>query len=87
LCVEGCEKYGRSAFAQIAADIETKTEAEVREYAKVFWKRYKEIPGLTSLTNIHISKLNALNHKLSYIDSSFSILFQFNNFFRLEIRL
>jgi SWI/SNF-related matrix-associated actin-dependent regulator of chromatin subfamily A member 5 len=42
---KGCEKYGRWAIAAIAGDIETKTEAEVREYAKVFWKRYKEIPG------------------------------------------
>jgi SWI/SNF-related matrix-associated actin-dependent regulator of chromatin subfamily A member 5 len=42
--LKGCEKYGRWAIASIAADIETKSEAEVREYAKVFWKRYKEIP-------------------------------------------
>jgi SWI/SNF-related matrix-associated actin-dependent regulator of chromatin subfamily A member 5 len=46
--LQGCEKHGRWAIAAIAADIETKTEAEVREYAKVFWKRYKEIPGLIS---------------------------------------
>ncbi|PSC72801.1 chromatin-remodeling complex ATPase chain [Micractinium conductrix] len=41
--VRACEKYGRHALADIARDIETKTEEEVRAYAKVFWERYTEI--------------------------------------------
>ncbi|KAJ3057644.1 hypothetical protein HK102_010953, partial [Quaeritorhiza haematococci] len=41
--VKANEKYGRYALDQIANDIEGKTLAEVKEYAKVFWKRYKEI--------------------------------------------
>lgn len=35
----GCEKYGRNSLAQIAADMEGKTEEDVKEYATVFWKR------------------------------------------------
>ncbi|RPB13414.1 hypothetical protein P167DRAFT_505286 [Morchella conica CCBAS932] len=38
-------KYGRKSISAIAADIESKTEKEVREYAKVFWDRYKEMPS------------------------------------------
>jgi SWI/SNF-related matrix-associated actin-dependent regulator of chromatin subfamily A member 5 len=38
-------KYGRKAIQAIAADLETKTEKEVRDYAKVFWSRYKEMPN------------------------------------------
>lgn len=36
-------KYGRKSIGSIAADIETKSEKEVREYAKVFWERYKQM--------------------------------------------
>ncbi|KNC53652.1 chromatin-remodelling complex ATPase ISWI2 [Thecamonas trahens ATCC 50062] len=35
----GCESYGRESYADIARVIETKTEDEVREYAKVFFER------------------------------------------------
>lgn len=38
-------KYGRNAISLISAEFEEKTPEEVREYAKVFWQRYKEIDG------------------------------------------
>lgn len=38
-------KYGRNAISLISAEFEEKTSEEVREYAKVFWQRYKEIDG------------------------------------------
>ncbi|CAI5993861.1 unnamed protein product [Closterium sp. NIES-64] len=38
-----CEKYGRADVASIAAEMEGKTEAEVREYAAVFWERCTEL--------------------------------------------
>lgn len=44
--LRGCEKYGRYSYEDIAAEIETKTPAEVKKYAQVFWKKYKEIPGI-----------------------------------------
>eukprot|EP01134_Creolimax_fragrantissima_P003465 CFRG3465T1 len=40
-----CAQYGRHDYASIASVLETKTENEVEEYSKVFWKRYKEIDG------------------------------------------
>ncbi|KAI8597383.1 SNF2 family N-terminal domain-containing protein [Dissophora ornata] len=40
---KACEKYGRKNLAEIASEIEGKTLTEVKEYSKVFWKRYKEI--------------------------------------------
>lgn len=44
LFIKACEKYGRDALEQVAGDIDTKTLAEVKEYSKVFWKKYKEVP-------------------------------------------
>lgn len=38
-------KYGRKSIVAIATDIDSKTEKEVREYAKVFWDRYREMPN------------------------------------------
>ncbi|WYZ41884.1 hypothetical protein EsH8_V_000779 [Colletotrichum jinshuiense] len=36
-------RYGRSDYESIAEDIDNKTAAEVKQYAKVFWQRYTEI--------------------------------------------
>jgi hypothetical protein len=41
--LKGCEKYGRQDIKNIATEVEGKSEKQVRAYAKVFWKRYKEI--------------------------------------------
>lgn len=41
--IKANEKYGRNNIEQIANDIDGKTLEEVKEYSKVFWKRYKEI--------------------------------------------
>ena len=39
------EKFGRTAYAEIAQDLENKTLKEVKDYCKVFWARYKELEG------------------------------------------
>lgn len=36
-------KYGRTEYEKIALDVGNKTAAEIKQYAKVFWQRYKEI--------------------------------------------
>jgi len=41
--LRGSEKHGRKKIAEISKEIEGKTEAEVKAYHSVFWKRYKEI--------------------------------------------
>ncbi|EMG45637.1 ISW1 ISWI chromatin-remodeling complex ATPase ISW1 [Candida maltosa Xu316] len=46
-----CTKYGRNSIRVIAQEFEDKTEEEVREYAKAFWKNYKEIEGYERYVN------------------------------------
>ena len=41
--IKGCSLYGRDSFAQIAEEIGSKTDKEVKGYAKVFWERYSEL--------------------------------------------
>lgn len=41
--VNGSGRYGRADYESIADDIDSKTTAQVKAYAKVFWQRYKEI--------------------------------------------
>ncbi|KAM0454670.1 hypothetical protein ACHAPV_005579 [Trichoderma viride] len=41
--VNGSGKYGRNDFSGISNEIDSKTPAEIRAYAKVFWQRYTEI--------------------------------------------
>ncbi|KAF2767394.1 SWI/SNF chromatin remodeling complex component [Teratosphaeria nubilosa] len=41
--INGVAKYGRNAYSEIVHEVDGKDEKEIREYAKIFWKRYKEI--------------------------------------------
>ena len=41
--INGSGKYGRHNYREIAKEVDAKDEKEVREYAKVFWQRYKEL--------------------------------------------
>ncbi|BEI80198.1 hypothetical protein CcaverHIS002_0107270 [Cutaneotrichosporon cavernicola] len=41
--IKGMERYGRDSFDKVAADMQDKTEDEVREYAEVFFDRYVEL--------------------------------------------
>jgi SWI/SNF-related matrix-associated actin-dependent regulator of chromatin subfamily A member 5 len=41
--VNGSAKHGRNNHRQIAAEVDHKTEDEVRAYALVFWRRFREI--------------------------------------------
>lgn len=38
-------RYGKTSYTVIAAEMDNKSEDDVQTYAKVFWNRYKEIPG------------------------------------------
>jgi len=48
--IKGMEKHGRYQYGLIAIEIDDpmKDETAVRAYAKVFWKRYKEITGMSA---------------------------------------
>uniref|UniRef100_A0A0N5AGX8 SWI/SNF related, matrix associated, actin dependent regulator of chromatin, subfamily a, member 5 n=1 Tax=Syphacia muris TaxID=451379 RepID=A0A0N5AGX8_9BILA len=41
--VKANEKYGRNDLENIAKEIDTKTLAEVEEYAKLFWERFEDL--------------------------------------------
>ncbi|KAL8686334.1 MAG: hypothetical protein Q9218_007177 [Villophora microphyllina] len=41
--INGSAKHGRWDYAGIAEEVDGKNEQEIREYAKVFWKRYTDI--------------------------------------------
>ena len=41
--INGSAKYGRNDYEGIALEVDSKNPKEVKDYAKVFWKRYKEI--------------------------------------------
>lgn len=41
--INGSAKYGRKNYSAIATEVDNKTEAEIKAYAKVFWQRYTEI--------------------------------------------
>jgi len=38
-----CGKHGRKNLSEVAGEMDTKTEQEVREYAAAFWKHYRDI--------------------------------------------
>ncbi|KAI9849806.1 MAG: hypothetical protein M1837_000018 [Sclerophora amabilis] len=41
--INGSAKHGRKNHDEIAKDVDSKTNEEVRDYANVFWRRYSEI--------------------------------------------
>ncbi|OTB12338.1 hypothetical protein K445DRAFT_66402 [Daldinia sp. EC12] len=41
--INGSSRYGRHDYERIAEEVDSKTAAEVKAYAKVFWQRYTEI--------------------------------------------
>lgn len=41
--INGSGRYGRHDYERIAGEVDSKTAAEVKAYAKVFWQRYREI--------------------------------------------
>eukprot|EP00127_Corallochytrium_limacisporum_P006544 Clim_evm16s230 gene=Clim_evmTU16s230 len=41
--IKACERYGRNDIESISKAVEGKNPEEVKEYHKVFWKRYQEL--------------------------------------------
>ncbi|KAL8668770.1 MAG: hypothetical protein Q9168_006617 [Polycauliona sp. 1 TL-2023] len=42
--INGSAKHGRNNYSGIAEEVDGKDEKAIREYAKVFWQRYRQIP-------------------------------------------
>ena len=54
---DSCALHGRTSYADIARDVETKTEAEVKKYSEVFWKRGpKELQGAAYCVYVSLSR-------------------------------
>nr|POE54304.1 iswi chromatin-remodeling complex atpase isw2 [Quercus suber] len=41
--INGSAKHGRNDYVNVAMEVDSKDPGEIKEYAKVFWRRYKEI--------------------------------------------
>ena len=50
--INGSAKYGRTNYDGIAEEVDGKNAAEIKEYAKVFWKKYKTIHGWERHINV-----------------------------------
>ncbi|KAL2128293.1 hypothetical protein VTI74DRAFT_9382 [Chaetomium olivicolor] len=50
--INGSGRYGRHDYEGIALEVDSKTAAEVKAYAKVFWQRYTEIADYTKYLKI-----------------------------------
>ncbi|KAL8653192.1 MAG: hypothetical protein Q9226_003953 [Calogaya cf. arnoldii] len=64
--INGSAKHGRHNYAGIAEEVDGKNEKEIREYAKVFWQRYKQIPDYgkyISTIEAGEEKSRKLNHQ------------------------
>ncbi|KKA21601.1 SNF2 family helicase/ATPase [Rasamsonia emersonii CBS 393.64] len=64
--INGSAKFGRHDYEGIATEVDSKTPEEVKEYAKVFWKRYTEIqdyPKYIRVIEQGEEKLRKMNHQ------------------------
>lgn len=62
--INASAKYGRKDYSSIADEIDSKTEQEVKEYAKAFWLRYSEIADYGK----YINMIEAGEEKLKKLD-------------------
>ncbi|KAJ3339553.1 hypothetical protein HDU91_001005, partial [Kappamyces sp. JEL0680] len=80
--LKGQEKYGKTNFEAIAAEIEGKTTAEVEEYSKVFWARFKELGDSDKIiANIEkaearLAKINETNTAIDQKVASYRVPLQ-----------
>ncbi|CAK7565474.1 MAG: chromatin remodeling complex Adenosinetriphosphatase [Sporothrix epigloea] len=64
--INGSAKFGRTDYENIATEVDSKTGSEVKQYAKVFWQRYKEIsdyPRAIKVIEDGEEKLRKIDHQ------------------------
>jgi SWI/SNF-related matrix-associated actin-dependent regulator of chromatin subfamily A member 5 len=64
--INGSARFGRTDYTGIATEVDSKSPEEVKEYAKVFWKRYTEIqdyPKYLRVIEQGEEKLRKMNHQ------------------------
>ncbi|KAK3714510.1 chromatin remodeling complex Adenosinetriphosphatase [Vermiconidia calcicola] len=57
--INGSAKYGRGDYESIATEVDSKDAVDIKTYAKVFWKRYREIANWEK----HISAIKDGEHR------------------------
>ncbi|KAK3707858.1 chromatin remodeling complex Adenosinetriphosphatase [Vermiconidia calcicola] len=57
--INGSAKYGRGDYESIATEVDSKDAGDIKTYAKVFWKRYREIANWEK----HISAIKDGEHR------------------------
>ena len=85
--MRGCENFGRDNYEAIAEYCGDRTPSEIKKYAAVFWKRYKEIPGIQSkITKVLAGEkrilrkkemVDAINEKLALISGPRELKFAY----------
>jgi SWI/SNF-related matrix-associated actin-dependent regulator of chromatin subfamily A member 5 len=68
--IRACERHGRDAYAEIAQEMETKTEAEVKAYAQVFFSRMDEVEGHER----YLQQIEAGEHRIAQSERQASLL-------------
>lgn len=64
--INGCAKFGRDDYKGIATEVDSKSPEEVKDYSKVFWKRYTEIadyPKHIKSIELGEEKMRKMNHQ------------------------
>lgn len=68
--INGSAKYGRKNYKAIEDEVDGKTAEEIEEYAKVFWKKYKDINNWEK----HIAAIEEGEERLRKIDRQRQLL-------------
>lgn len=64
--INGSAKFGRTNYEEIATEVDSKEPEEIKEYAKVFWKRYTDIqdyPKYLRVIEQGEEKMRKMNHQ------------------------
>lgn len=80
--INGSHYYGRSNYEGIASHCQNKNAAEVKQYAKVFWQRYKEIADWQK----HIKHIEEGEEKLRKIEHQRKMLRKKMSMYRVPLQ-
>lgn len=80
--INGTAKFGRTNYEGIATEVDSKTPAECRQYAKVFWQRYKEIPDYQK----HIASIEAGEERTRRIEHHRKLLRKKMDMYRVPLQ-
>lgn len=64
--INGSAKFGRTNYTDMATEVDSKSPEQIKEYAKVFWKRYTEIqdyPKYLRVIEQGEEKMRKMNHQ------------------------